>query len=456
MADSKASKLLLVQLLIASCLSGLNGTPIAFAGTSTNREIAQVRARWHLSQQERTEAIAVLREHLLEDAQDDAALLLLGLILMEDGKFREAGDFFRKAALITQGERRVISLYNLADSYFRNSQPKEAVEALKLAASGQTADLDAALKEHLLAIAGRVESGEALPPYRRPLASRFGMTASVATGYDTNVLLASDASLAASEDTGTSSFQLAPAVQAAWFKPLKGGDRAFTFGGYGAFSWNATSEAQAFNSLALSQTSEWAPAIATSSGFSVGNQIDLVLLNSDGLGFFDAVETLKPRYQFRHSSSNSTDLDIGIRYQVFAAPSDPDYDRTGPGVRPRIVHRRRIGPVLASVGLAYDQQLAAGSEYRASSIQVPVSVTVPRLWKSLGLVVSAEVASTDYSDSAAGRSDLLVQANAGFRLPWLARSLIGLDLGFRSNSSTVDAATYSKQQVQLSFSQDLF
>jgi hypothetical protein len=188
----------------------------------------------------------------------------------------------------------------------------------------------------------------------------------------------------------------------------------------------------------------------------LGNQLDLVLLNSDGLAFFDAVETLKPRYQFRHSASSSTDVDLGVRYQVFAEPSDSDYDRTGPGVRPRVVHRRRIGPLLASLGLAYDRQFAAGSEYRASSIQVPVSVTVPRLWKSLGLVVSAEVASTDYFDSAAGRSDVLIQGNAGFRLPWLSRSLIGLDIGMRSNSSSVEAATYTKQQVQLSFSQDLF
>lgn len=426
------------------------------AGTTTNREIAQIRARWHLTQKERSEAIAVLREHLLEDADDDAALLLLGLVLLEDGKFREAGDYFRKASAITQGERRVISLYNLADSYYRAGQIREAGDALRLAAAGKSKDIDQPLRDHLLNVAARLDGGDTLPPYRRPVPSRFGMTATVGTGFDTNVLLASDASLAATADTGTSSFQVTPGVQLGWQRPLGLSERALAIGASGAFSWNASEGAQSFNSLVLGQTLDWARVAPSGSGFSMGNQLDLVLLNTDGLAFFNLVETMRPRYQIRHSGRASTDIDLGLRYQLFAAPADADLDRTGPGVRPRLVHRHIIGSAVLTVGAAYDLQFASGREFKASSLQLPLSLTVPRLWRDLGLVVSGEFASTSYGESTTDRADTLMQGALGLRLPWLKRSLLGLDLLYRKNASTLESASYSKQQVLLTISQDFF
>jgi tetratricopeptide (TPR) repeat protein len=437
-------------------LGSVSGPRESRAGTTTNREIAQIRARWHLTQKERSEAIAVLREHLLEDADDDAALLLLGLVLLEDGRTREAGDYFRKAAAVTQGERRVISLYNLADSYFRAGQIREAGDALRLAASGKSRDIDQPLRDHLLSVAARLDSGDTLPPYRRPVPSRFGMTALMGSGFDTNVLLASDASLAATADTGTSSFQLSPGVQLAWHKPVGLSERALLIGASGSFSWNASEEAQAFNSLVLGQTLDWTRVAPSSSGFSLGNQLDLVLLNTDGLGFFNLVETVRPRYQFRHSARASTDLDLGIRYQLFAAPADPDFDRTGPGVRPRLVHRHILGPTVLTAGVAYDLQFASGREFKASSLQVPLSLAVPRLWRNLGVVVSGEFASTQYGESTTERADTLLQGALGLRLPWSRRSLLGLDVAYRKNTSTLESASYSKQQFVLTFSQDLF
>jgi len=426
------------------------------AGTTTNREIAQVRARWHLTQNERTEAIAVLKEHLIEDSEDDAALLLMGLVLLEEGRFREAGDYFRKASSVTQGERRVISLYNLADAYFRAGQIREAGDALRLAAAGKSKEIDQPLRDHLLEVAARLDGGDALPPYRRPVPSRFGMTALVGTGFDSNVLLASDASLAATSDTGTSSFQVVPGVQMAWQRPLGLSERALLIGASGAFAWNASEGAQAFNSLVLGQSVDWTRVLEGGSGFSLGNQMDLVLLNTDGLGFFNLVETLRPRYQMRHSARATTELEAGVRYQVFARPADSDFDRTGPGVRPRLVHRHIIGPTVLAVGAAYDLQFATGREFKASSLQVPLSLTVPRLWRNLGLVVSGEFASTDYGESTSGRADMLLQGALGFRLPWFKRGLLGLDVSYRKNASSLDSASYSKQQVVLTFSQDLF
>jgi hypothetical protein len=190
--------------------------------------------------------------------------------------------------------------------------------------------------------------------------------------------------------------------------------------------------------------------------FSVGNQIDVVMLNTAGVEFFSGVETLRPRVTWQHGGAASTEFDLGIRWQSFAEPSDSSLDRTGPGVRPRVIHRRRMGPLLASLGFVFDAQFAQGEEYQSTSVQVPFSLTVPRLWRSLGFIASLEAALTQYPQSSSDRSDVLLQGGLGFRLPWLSRSLWGLDWGVRSNASNLDAATYLKQTVTLSYTHDLF
>jgi hypothetical protein len=438
---------------------------VAFAGPETNREITQLRARWHFSRGELPQGILVLKEHLAEDADDGSALQLLGLVLMENGKFRDAASSFKRATTLGSPESRLVAFYNLADAYARAGAVTEAVATLKFAVQGGVpgAKVPRERRDQFLDVAGSVQAGASLPPYSSSLGSNWVLSAAVTGGYDSNVLLASEASVAAAEATEAASPVYSPSLQWSWRKPLGGDGKSLFVGAFASFTGYTQVDASVYNSLGVSQILDWQVMGRPAGGgapspwlFSVGNQLDLVLINTAGLRFFSAIDTVRPRLTRTHSSQSSTELELGLRWQSFVLPVDPSLDRTGPGVRPRLVHRTRVGPTLLAVGVGADLQFASGTEYRSWGVSLPLSVVVPRLWKSLGVVTSWEPTLTTFDQSASGRVDRLLQGSIGVRWSLGARSLVGVDLGLRSNQSTLEAATFSKLLANLSFTQDLF
>jgi len=449
-------------------LSQVSVALTAFAGTDTNREIAQVRARWHFSQGEFSQGIQVLKEHLAEDAEDISALQLVGLVLMQDGKFRDAASFFKRATLLGSVESRLIAFYNLADAYARAGAVTESVATLKFAVQGGIpgGELTDERRDQFLSVSQSVQAGVPLPPYGTPVASSWVLSAAVSGGYDSNVILASEATVAAAEATNAASVLYSPSLQWAWRKPIGNQGKSLFLGAVANYTGYTQVDAMPYSSLGLSQITDWRVTargsgsnIGGSTGahwfLSVGNQVDVVLLNTTGLGFFSAIETLRPRLTRSHSAQSSTELELGLRWQSFVQPSSPSLDRSGPGLRPRLVHRTRLGPTLFAVGAGADVQFASGAEYRSVGVSLPVSLVVPRLWRQLGLVSAWEPTLTQYSQSSTGRVDRLIQGSVGLRLPLWSRSLVGLDLGLRSNQSNLADATFSKFSASLSFTQDL-
>jgi Flp pilus assembly protein TadD len=99
---------------------------------ATNREIARTFAHHHLSLKDYAAAVAILREHLSEDARDWGAWNLLGLSYLKAGHPQHATTAFQAAADTATGEEKAALLYNLADAKVRSGDLAGARSSLKM------------------------------------------------------------------------------------------------------------------------------------------------------------------------------------------------------------------------------------------------------------------------------------------------------------------------------------
>ncbi len=409
----------------------------------TNREVVRTYVKYYLRHQEYGEAIRALTEHVVFDAKDAGAWHLLGQAYMGSGENKRAIQTIGEALKYASEDTRGIFLYAYADALNRAGDSEKARATLLEA--GQIVQVS----ESAGAALAVLKSGVALPSLKLAKPSLWKTNLGVGMGYDSNVLLNSDAVMATIKRSDTASPVLNVTGQVSNERPLHQG--VFASRLVGGINGYSASAAQKYNALFASLGFDWArEPEADRVSFKLGNGFDINWLNSSGYKFFSWTDTIKPRVIYPHSKGGETEIELPIYYQRFTLdPGDlAANNRSGPGGRVGISHRRAFGSGLLSSGLRFERHFAQGANYRANTYAVPLSWSQPLVWGLAGSLVF-EGAQVSYSESAPSRTD----RSARFSLSLgrrFAQSVFGaIDVAAMRNTSTVMTARYTKLTAML-------
>ena len=439
-----------VFLVLAGFCMGFAGP--ARAADETNREIARTFANFHLQQKNLRPGWAVLRQHLESDPADVGAWNLLGLIYLEADQPSYAMKAFHNAIErgSTSDPERGIYLYNYADAANRAGRETQARDLLAQSAVHELSGAGAKLAM------AELKSGAALPVLSLEAKSWSG-SATVFSGYDSNVLLFSDSVVSGGTATGTASPAVSTILQARHSRafasqPL---EAAISTG----FTYYQASESRKFNNLLSAIALDWGAdndELAVFDG-SVGTQLDLSFMNTNGFQFFNWSEALQWRGKLRHSLRAETEFAIPFTYYKFRVEEgdDPEDDRSGLGLAPSLTHSRQFGSSRISGGLRVETLFSRGDNYRSYSLAIPVSVSRPvgAEWRLRAL---AEPQAASYSRSATGRRDRGIKFGLALARSFGSSFSATMDYSFRRNLSNVELATYAKHSLMLMVNYELF
>lgn len=435
-------------------------TQIAGAETfnETNREVSRTFARFYLDQKEFSEAQSVLAGHLVTDVSDSSAWNFLGLTYMETADYPRASKAFRKAISLTQGksekrDSRGIYLYNYADSLVRMGDVDPARKIL--IATLQYDQIESSARKALRSL----KKGEELPPLdvQLPVQTTWSGEVSLRSGYDTNVLLYSDSSLASASRSDTASPNTSLGISVGNKTGLWGGALKTKAGS--SFTYQTNQAARSYNSLYNSLGLDWVEAPREPKRFThgIGSAVDLSYLNTNGFRFFHWSGELGWKGYLQHSSRSQTEFEIPLFYQNYSTEnlSTLDDDRTGFGARAKMTHSRVVGAYVLSLGAELERQSTQGSNYKSYSISAPLSAVRSLFWKMTG-VASFELTRTWYPNSSENRKDTNLSFSLGFFKKFGKAWGGALDLIFLRNVSNQESAQYTKNAVSITASYDLF
>lgn len=420
----------------------------------TNREIIRTIANFHLEHQEFIPAQYLLAEHLREDARDAHAWNLLGLAYLGAKNLPQAAQSFYTASTTVTDAHKGIYLYNYADALIQSGDQHRAKTVLELASR------ESSVAEASRRAMEQLAPGRPLPTLELASESQSGewdSSLSVGSGYDSNVLLISNESIATVSRSNTASPFLSAQAKLEYSRAA--GSGGIGIEGQAAFTYETNSAAQKFNTLYAAGELAWEGARpGPGGGFysRVANSFDSSWLKSDGYKFYGLTEAIGWTGTLKHGRKAETILELPLRYQLFARDPGADAidDRTGLGVRPAATHRLGFWRALFSASAQYERHLAHGSNYRAHSLLVPVSLTVPLIWSVIGSV-GAEWSRTFYSESNPVRRDTGLRSWLSFGRRFGSDFFAGLDYGYRKNDSNVESATYEKHSATLTVTYDL-
>ncbi len=432
--------------LLFLCLAAMATSSGARAGEQTNRELARGFAleEWRMLQHDA--AVATLREHLGEDPEDTDAAILLGQVLIDQKKVREAALMLRELALKMKPEQRGVALYHLADAFVRMGQIKEATATLA------QAKRDLRLKDAVKKASAKLVAGKALPPLDLPTTqedslalpapdSPFGWKGNLAlqSAYDSNVLLSSETALASASATDASSPSASLATS------LRYAGKQFQFDQALGGTFYTQAEAQTFNSLIVSAQQRWDRS-AEKGGFGVKNQVLAMLLNFDGLGYYMSSDVLQPYWTWIWSGSTRTRLAGSVGYQdiVLADGAGDENERTGPLAGIDVDQDGKWGSWSWSAGLGFERSFAQGANYVSHTYSARASLLRPEWFWKLSFFGSLDGSQIDYLTSDSDRLDRNWGAALGFSRAWGKALQTQLHVSYRSNGSTVSDGVYQK------------
>ncbi|MCC7442470.1 MAG: hypothetical protein IT285_12610 [Bdellovibrionales bacterium] len=419
----------------------------AEASVDTNRELTLSFVNYYLQNKEYESAQRFLADHLRADPRDSGAWNLLGLTFIRAEKLEQANQAFYRA--VTQAEltdtQRPIYLYHYADALNRSGEIEKAQAALKQIEGDDR--LASTVTEALRTISAK----QPLPELSLASTTQFTGHVSLSSGYDTNVLMTSDTSAEALDASDIASPFILPAAQLGWeFDGLGGRMDAVTVG---AFTYQLAESAQRFNSLYGSFTLGWRREQEefTRWEWRFDNTFDLSLVNLDGtLGLFNLSDAVTAHALWNHGAKVRTDFSLGVGYASYPQADDAleDDDRSGLILRPSITHQRELGPGQLEAGVEYEQVFASGSNFVSSAFAFPITWRQPvfGFWQGKLLF---EPTLTSYPDSSDDRSDTLLKAGLGMGRALGQRWYLSADYSFRSNSSTLEEATYSRHSLSV-------
>lgn len=412
-------------------------TPAPLVASDTNREIVQTYVQYYIRQRDYSIAEEYLIDHLRQDRMDSDAWNVLGIAFFKKKRYPAAAKSFRKAVKHENGLKRGVFLYNYADALTRLKRTDQAINQLKKALEYP---MVASSAEHAL---GVISAGEALPPIEIVPPSAWTLYLAMEGGYDSNVLLSSDSTLA----TATATKAASPALSVLG----AGGFKSPLWNGWGNAQLSLrsaqyfTEDARQYNTVQPNLSLSWGQRSNSDrpSQWKLTNRLAAIYLNTDGYGLYNWTESLSWSIEFQHSRRHATSFTVPITYQKFSTDTGDANNRSGPvmGIQAKHVIDFRYDRV--SFGTRYDQIIASGANYKARALGLSLGWGRPFIFNTS---VGAEIKPiwTAYPSSSESRSDTSIQFT-----PSIGRKVIGelyasLSYTFLKNLSTVSAADYTK------------
>jgi tetratricopeptide (TPR) repeat protein len=416
-------------------------------GRTTNRELVQTQVEHSFLSTDYLTATQLLTEHLVDDPTDSNAWNLLGLSAAAQGSHQEAVRAFESAILNGAGESRAIYLYNLAEALTKAGDLKRARAALDRLSSFQP-------RARPLIAEARVaiEKKAPFPAFRLEDAPTYRLIGSIVSGYDTNVLLLSDAGVASLTSTGAASFNVTPTLSFTRVGQAFGKPFSLTAGGTSTIQ--LATEARAFTSVTGLTSAAWGT-LPGNDRFRWGwlTDFDFTLLNTAGLQFFNWNASTRAALVFGIGQTSQLEIETPVRYQKFAETSDPANDRSGIGLRPRMTFRTSLGRShRIGIGGRMDLVLAKGNNFDSTTITPLLQWTWVDLPLQLSSNLNVEASLVDYANASQLREDKNLAADWSLGRPFGKGFFVSIDYGFRRNVSTLSTAQYTKHSVGLGVS----
>lgn len=437
-----------------SSIAILLTTSIAFAANESNREIAKTLASFHLKQREFLAGALLLTDHLKSDPADTDAWNLLGLLYLEANRPDYAVTSFERAASAPSldAEDRAIFKYNLANALQRSKKNQEAQRLLQEINNDSTTPSqflvasNAALKNVLSGQSMRKLDSDALSS----TASPWGVSIALGGGYDSNILLYSDALLA----DGTSTTQASPSgnISSSVDYEFIQGEQLWTGRAQASFTDYSKQEVQTYNSLGSSVELSRAsiPNEFAKKEMKLKNRVDFNLLNTDGIKFYNWTDTLETSFLTRHNSRLQTEITIPALYQKYSTSDsdDPLNDRTGFGISPSFTLRSKMDLGTFSGSLRYEGLLATGDNYKSHALALAIGHehTLPY---HVGGRIHLEPSLITYPSSSTSRKDSILTLGYGLSKKLSSSTFLTLDYSYKRSVSSEESATYAKHGISL-------
>lgn len=422
-----------------------------FASTTPAREVAHAWAKHYLETQKLETASTHLRGHLKQDPEDAEGHYLLGITHRLMSNWQKAEDALGSAARLQTGVDRGATLYLLADTQIRSGNVSKAILTLEEVAKVP------GLRNSAKKAAQGAEVGEPLPPldldrseasgseYRSPWRSSL----SVATGYDSNVLLLPDSQTAGLNPSTT---MVTTGLQVGYSDKLF--DQDFGLDLSASYSRNLTEAAVTFDNIPVNLGAEWRlPGKWNRKREAVlMPSVSTTFVNTAGMTLFSTSAGMGYKFNVLNSGGHLVDFALPLTHNWYpgvVVTSTAD-DRTGFSVAPGLSHQHGLLGFTATQALSYTHQFAKGQNFVSSNFNAQATLA-REIGMDVAATLSASASKTSYPQNTTGRSETRYNLGVDFARSFKAFVPLrgSLSYGMENNSSTIEAASYFKHSAIL-------
>ncbi|MCM0605414.1 MAG: hypothetical protein KA715_04940 [Xanthomonadaceae bacterium] len=406
----------------------------------TNRELARTYANFYLRQKDFKQAQSSLASHLESDPADTEAWNLMGLAAMEIPDLSGAKQAFYRASQDEKSDSRGIYLYHFADALNRAGDVVKARDALKIAAQYSQ------VKDSAHRALELMKEKQPLPELFLSENARWNKSVAVSVGYDTNVMMAPNTTLANLTASDIASPNAMVMGKIGFVKPKF--TREIEASLLGAFQYQTNPAAYQFTSIYGALSGEYRENGDEFSNFYWGIPVkaDAALLNTSGFQVFNWNASFNPRFGHRMDALSRIELEPFAAYRWFllASGSDTANDRTGFAFGAAATYRSFLGAWEYAVGVKFDRQFARGGNFSSYSYMIPISFVSPTVFWSSKLAIKSDVGVIDYPLASYTRRDFVINPQVAlfrkFGQKWTGTFTVGSLI----NSSSLSSADYRK------------
>lgn len=407
--------------------------------TNNNITIIQLEALKEFNQQ--GTVIKLLDYKLAQDPKNHELWAYLGLNQLQQSNYAKSIEAYKKAVENSKSPQQDIYLYNLAEVENLAGNSKNAETYLKQIPE------DSIYKSSANQALKNLKSGQKFSELKANAPGNFKTNLGVKVGYDDNVLLFSESTLATAQRTDTASLFVTPELTLSYSKPVS----------YGLFnsSLNLNTQQygnpnakiyQSFAGVLSAGISGQQPAWA-SLVHSVTNTFKTSYLDSNSFNQQSWDNTVQWRGVKNLSPSDSFNFGFLVRYQKYIEGVGRD-NRTGLAYKPEVTMNSAIGEYNGSVGISYERLQAEGDNYKSDAFSLPLSLD-KKLDDSLSGNLGLTYTYTNYPNSTAGRKDGTVNINTGLNKQFSKAFSSGVAYSYTKNASSENTGTYTRQTLEL-------
>jgi hypothetical protein len=387
-------------------------------------------------------ALKLLDYELNRDPQNHELWAYLGLNYVEQKNYMKAKEAYKKAVENSRSPQADLYLYNLAEAENLNGNTEDAKKYLNQIPEGS------AYKSSAQNALMNMKSGQKLADAKLDIPGNFKVNLGLKTGYDDNVLLFSENTLATAQRTDTASAYLNPELNIAYSKPVS----------YGLFhsSLNLNSQLyqnekakpyQSFAGVLSAGVSAQKPAWANLTHSLTNTFKSSYLDTSNTFNHQSWDDTLQWKGIQNFSEASNLTYGFAVRYQKYPEGAGLD-NRTGVALKPEVTYSTSRGDYSGSIGANYERLAAEGDNYKSDTLGVPLSVD-KKINESINANLGFTYTYTQYPDSSTNRKDGTGNLNASFNKQFNKKLSSGLGYTYTKNASSESSATYTRQTIDL-------